>query len=220
METTLYNQKGKEAGKISIPESVFGVSWNADLVHQVVASMMTSARDPIAHTKTRGEVRGGGKKPWQQKGTGQARHGSTRSPIWVGGGVAHGPRKDKNFDRKINRKMKAKALFTILSKKFRDGEVLFVDGVSFDTPKSKEARETLSNLGSIKGFEALSTKRKNAAYIATDKKDINVEKSFGNFSNIAVEELRNVNPLTMMKYKYLVITNPALSLATLSTKLS
>lgn len=220
MEATLYNQKGKEAGKISLPESVFGLSWNADLVHQVVASMLTSARDPIAHTKTRGEVRGGGKKPWQQKGTGQARHGSTRSPIWVGGGVAHGPRNDKNFDRKINRKMKAKALFTIISKKMRDGEVLFVDSVSFTAPKSAEAREVLSNLGSIKGFETLATKRKNAAYIATDTKNTSVEKSFGNFSNIVVDELRNVNPVTIMNYKYLVITNPASSLATLSAKLS
>src|SRR3989344_5026421 len=102
METKLYNQKGDESGKIEIPESIFGLPWNADLVHQVVVSMMSSMRHPIAHTKTRGEVSGGGKKPWQQKGTGRARHGSTRSPIWVGGGVAHGPRNDKNFDRKVN----------------------------------------------------------------------------------------------------------------------
>jgi large subunit ribosomal protein L4 len=116
--------------------------------------------------------------------------------------------------------MKAKALFTIISKKLRDGEVLFVDSVSFTAPKSAEAREVLSNLGSIKGFETLATKRKNAAYIATDTKNVGVEKSFGNFSNIVVDELRNVNPVTIMNYKYLVITNPASSLATLSAKLS
>src|SRR4029078_6219347 len=98
----------------------FGLPWNADLVHQVISSLKTDARKPVAHTKTRGSVRGGGKKPWQQKGTGRARHGSIRSPLWVGGGVAHGPRNDKNFDRKVNKKMKAKALYTILSKKFKD----------------------------------------------------------------------------------------------------
>ena len=84
MESKIYNQKGAEAGKISLPEQVFGQPWNADLVHQVVASMRSDARVNLAHTKTRGEVRGGGKKPWKQKGTGQARHGSTRSPIWGG----------------------------------------------------------------------------------------------------------------------------------------
>jgi len=95
MDATIYNKEGKSAGKIALSEKAFGLSWNADLVHQVMVSMMSNARQPIAHTKTRGEVRGGGKKPWRQKGTGRARHGSTRSPLWVGGGVAHGPRNDK-----------------------------------------------------------------------------------------------------------------------------
>ena len=111
MEQKVYNQKGEEAGKIKLPESIFGVPWNADLVHQVVVAMTSSMRHSIANTKTRGEVSGGGKKPWQQKGTGRARHGSTRSPIWVGGGIAHGPRKEKNYDRKINKKARAKALW-------------------------------------------------------------------------------------------------------------
>jgi large subunit ribosomal protein L4 len=114
-------------GKTKLPEGLFGLPWNADLVHQVVVSMQSSARRGTAHAKTRGEVSGTGKKPWQQKGTGRARHGSRRSPIWVGGGVAHGPRKDKNYDRKVNRKMKDKALLTILSSKYKNGEVLFVD---------------------------------------------------------------------------------------------
>ncbi|MDE1941428.1 MAG: 50S ribosomal protein L4, partial [Patescibacteria group bacterium] len=114
MEATVYNQQGKSAGKISLPEDIFNVPWNADLVHEIVRLMNSNSRTPVAHTKTRGEVRGGGRKPWKQKGTGRARHGSTRSPIWVGGGVAHGPRNEKNYSRKINRKAKSKALFTIL----------------------------------------------------------------------------------------------------------
>ncbi|MCL5782115.1 MAG: 50S ribosomal protein L4, partial [Patescibacteria group bacterium] len=125
MEATIYNQSGKTSGKITLPEEVFGLSWNADLVHEVVRLMNSNARPNVAHAKTRGEVRGGGKKPWRQKGTGRARHGSTRSPIWVGGGVAHGPRNEKNYSRKINKQAKRKALFTILSKKFKDGEIMF-----------------------------------------------------------------------------------------------
>ncbi len=212
METTVYNQKGKEAGKIELPETVFGLSWNADLVHQVVVAMTSSMRDSIAHTKTRGEVRGGGKKPWQQKGTGRARHGSSRSPIWVGGGVAHGPRSDKNYDRKVNKKAKTKALYTILSKKFRDGEILVVDSLAFTAPKAKEAKVTLLSLSKVKGFEKLGTKPKNAAIIAIDKKYPEVIKSFGNFGNVSVEELRNINPVSVLNHKYLVITNPKESL--------
>ena len=218
METPIYNQKGESAGKINVPEAIFGVSWNADLVHQVVVAMQSNARHSIANTKTRGEVRGGGKKPWQQKGTGRARHGSTRSPLWVGGGVAHGPRADKNYARKINRKAKAQALFTILSKKFRDGEVLFIDSLKFAAPKAKDAKVTLAALAKIKGFEKLSTKPENAALIAIDKKYAELVKSFGNFGNVAVEELRTINPLSALNHKYIVIADPAVSLAALTAK--
>lgn len=212
MEQIVYNQKGKETGKIKLPESIFGLSWNADLVHQVVVSMMSSARHPIANTKTRGEVRGGGKKPWQQKGTGRSRHGSTRSPIWVGGGVAHGPRSDKNFDRKINKKAKAKALYTILSKKLRDGEILFIDTLSFTKPKASDAKETLLSFSKIKGFEKFATKPKNVAVITIDKKYPELVKSFKNFGNLEVEEFRTINPVSILNHKYLVIANPETSL--------
>lgn len=214
METKLHNQKGEEVGKLALPKDVFGLPWNADLVHTVVVSMMSSSRDPIAHTKTRGEVSGGGKKPWQQKGTGRARHGSTRSPIWVGGGVAHGPRNDKNYDRKINKKTKSKALYTILSRKFKDGELLFVDSISFDKPKTKDAKNVVESLAKVKGFEKFSTKPKNVAIIAMDKRSVNVNKSFGNFGNISVEEFRNINPVSVLNHKYLVIVNPKETLKT------
>ena len=104
LETEVYNQKGKAVGKLSLPDEIFGLKWNADLVHQVVVAMQANARIPVAHTKTRGEVSGTGKKPWRQKGTGRARHGSKRSPIWVGGGVAHGPRNEKDYKQKINKR--------------------------------------------------------------------------------------------------------------------
>lgn len=208
MEAKIYNSKGKEAGKITLPESIFGVKWNADLVHQTVSSIITNARVPYAHTKDRGEVRGGGKKPWKQKGTGRARHGSTRSPIWVGGGVAHGPRNDKNFDRKVNKKAKAKTLATILSAKYRDGEILFVESISFDAPKTKDAKEVIKNLSGVTGFDTLSTKRKNTAFVLTSSKDKNIEKSFSNFSNMDVKELRNVSALDLLSKKFLIIEKP------------
>jgi len=212
MEAIIYNQQGKNTGKITLPESVFGVPWNADLVHETIRLMNSNSRTNVAHTKTRGEVRGGGKKPWKQKGTGRARHGSTRSPIWVGGGVAHGPRKDQNYDRKINKKSKTKALFTILSRKYKDGEILFVDSVSMSAPKSKDAKGILTSLATIKGYEKLATKRANAAILAMDKKADAVSKSFRNFGNISVEEFRNINPVSVMNHAFLIVANPAESL--------
>jgi large subunit ribosomal protein L4 len=213
MEMKVYNQAGKETGTVKLPDDVFAVPWNADLVHQVVVSMTSNARTPVAHTKDRSEVRGGGRKPWQQKGTGQARHGSRRSPIWVGGG-AHGPRNDKNYEKKINRKMKAKALSVILSRKLKDNEIIFVDSINFAEPKTSQALGVVKSLGGIKGYERLANKRVNAAFIALSKKDRTVEKSFDNFGNIEVGEMRNLNPLQILNYKYLVIAEPAESLKT------
>lgn len=216
MEATLYNQKGTSAGKFSLPEGVFGVPWNADLVHEIVRLMNSNSRTNIAHTKTRGEVRGGGKKPWKQKGTGRARHGSTRSPIWVGGGVAHGPRNTQNYSRKINKKARTKAFYTILSKKWKEGEILFLDTLTMPTPKSKDAKAMLLSLATIKGFERLATKPKNAAIIATPSKLVSVEKSFRNFGNVSVEEFRNVNPVSLLNHTFLIIANPAEALKALT----
>jgi large subunit ribosomal protein L4 len=218
METTLYNQKGTSAGKFTLPKGIFDLPWNADLVHEVIRLMNSNSRTNIAHTKTRGEVRGGGKKPWKQKGTGRARHGSSRSPIWVGGGVAHGPRNTQNYDRKINKKTRTKALFTVLSRKFKDGEILFLDTVTFSVPKTQEAKNVLMSLSKIKGYEKLATKPANVALIAMDKKADTVTKSFRNFGNISIEEFRNINPVSIMNHKYLLITNPAESLKSLAGK--
>lgn len=219
LSSSVYDIKGKESGKIDLPQDVFGLPWNSDLVHQVVTSMESSQRKNIAHTKNRGEVSGGGKKPWQQKGTGQARHGSIRSPLWVGGGVTHGPRNDKNFLRKVNKKMKAKALYTILSKKYRDGQVLFLGDISFKEPKTKVAREILASLSKVGGFSDLLSKKKNSSLITLPEKNLNVEKSFRNFRNLVVDELRNINPGILLKYKYLVVANPEKGLPLISEKI-
>lgn len=214
MDAILYNIKGEKAGTINLPEALFNLPWNADLVHQVVTSMQQNARSPIAHTKDRGEVRGGGKKPWQQKGTGRARHGSTRSPIWKGGGVAHGPRNEKDFSRKINRQARQKALLVALSRKLKDNEIIFVDSLSLEAPKSKEAKQVMAGLGKA-GFVF---KNKNAALIALPSAHAPTQKSFSNFGNVTVEEVRNLNPVSVFAHKYLVIADPKSAIATLSKK--
>ncbi len=212
METAIYNLEGKKAGDITLPENVFGLKWNADLVKQVAVSLMSSKRKPVAHTKTRGEVRGGGKKPWKQKGTGRARHGSSRSPIWVGGGVTGGPRNDKNFVRKVSKTMRVQALRTLLSRKWRDGEILFADSLTLKQPKTREAIGALTSLSSIKGFERVFTKKKNATLLALATKDKKLERAFANLGNVEMIEARNLNPLLLLQYKYVIIENPKVSL--------
>jgi large subunit ribosomal protein L4 len=217
----VYSKDGKEVSTIALPESCFGLSWNADLVHQVITSLQTSARHPYAHARMRGEVRGGGKKPWQQKGTGQARHGSTRSPIWVGGGVAHGPRNDKNFDRKVNKKAKDKAIATILSKKVKDGEMIFVDSFGLEAPKTVAIKNILAKLATAEaGFGKLATKKYNAALIITPTVDKNMFLSTRNFKNLETQDVGSVNPINIAKYKYIILTSPKESVNLFAARLT
>lgn len=218
METISYNQKGTQAGKITLPNSVFGVKWNADLVHQVALAMQANKRAGTAHTKDRSEVSGGGKKPWAQKGTGRARHGSSRSPIWVGGGVTFGPRTDKDYSQKINKKMRTKALFTVLSKKLSLGKVLFVDTISLSEMKTKSAVEVISSLSKISGFERLSSKKPTTALIALSKADKLVEKSFANLPGITVGLAKDLNALDAMSFNHIVFVNPEEVVANLEAK--
>jgi len=220
MDTKIYSQDGKENGKVKLPETVFGVSWNPDLVHEVVTSMQSNARGSTAHTKDRSEVSGGGKKPWKQKGTGRARHGSRRSPIWTGGGVTFGPRNERSYSKKINKKVRAKALAITLSKKQADGEMIFVDALSFDAPKAAEAKKMVAALAKGSGVEALATKRNNAALIVLSGRDENTEKSFRNFGNMEVKSVKDINPVDLLTYKYVVVANPKDSLETLEARVS
>ena len=215
METKIYNIEGKEAGSIKLPENIFGLPWNADLVHDAVTIMQANARGNIAHTKNRGEVRGGGKKPWAQKGTGRARHGSTRSPIWKGGGVTHGPRNEKILSRKLNRQARQKALLVALSRKYKDGEVLFVDTLEMQAPKTSQAKQILTALSIHMGGSLL---KKNAALIALPRAQQATQKSFGNFGNIEMTEVRNLNPVSVLSAKYLIIAEPKSAIETLSGK--
>ncbi len=220
MDTKIYSQDGKESGKLTLPESVFGVAWNTDLMHEVVVSMQSNARSGTAHTKNRGDVRGGGKKPWKQKGTGRARHGSSRSPIWAGGGVAHGPRNERDFSKKINKNVRTKALAITLSKKWKDGEVIFVDTLALSAPKTADAKLIIKALSVAASVPTLVTKRKNTALFIISKRDENVEKSFRNFGNMDVSHVKDVNPIDLLTYKFLVVADAKDSLKALEARIN
>lgn len=217
MDAKIYNQKGKVAGDVSLPEKVFGAKWRSDLVHQVVESMRSNKRSGTADTKDRGEVRGGGKKPWKQKGTGRARHGSTRSPIWVGGGVTHGPLAEKNYKRKISKSMRAQALFSVLSKKFKDKEIVFVDTLAVSEIKTKAGVEVMNNLIKALDLKGLNTK-KPKVLMALNARNEKTEKTFRNIPILNIAFLKNLNPLDVLNYKYLLIENPVESVKFLESR--
>jgi large subunit ribosomal protein L4 len=218
MNAKIYSHTGSEVSTIALPAEVFGVVWNADLVHEVVIGMQGNARTSTAHTKGRGDVRGGGKKPWKQKGTGRARHGSSRSPMWVGGGVSHGPTNEKDYSVKINKKVRAKALATVLSKKLVDAEIIFVDSLALEAPKTAQGKEILKALAQATQQTSLVTKRKNTAVLVLPRRDVVAEKSFRNFGNIEVIQAKDVNPVDLLTYKYVVMVEPASTIEILNKR--
>ncbi|MCX6786921.1 MAG: 50S ribosomal protein L4 [Candidatus Kaiserbacteria bacterium] len=207
-EMPIFSMDGKKVGTIALPESIFGAPWRNDLVHQVTTAMQANMRQNRAHTKDRSEVSGGGKKPWKQKGTGQARTGSSRSPIWRHGGVTFGPRSERDYGEKINRKMRMSALVSVLSRKAKDGEIILVDAFSFAAPKTATAKNALISLAKSSAAASLITKKKNAALLALADYNEKVIKSFHNIGSVMTEETRNLNPLNVMAHKYLIIEKP------------
>ena len=196
MFVSTYNQKGEEIGKMELPDEIFGVKMNANLLHQAVVAQMANMRQVIAHTKGRGEVRGGGKKPWRQKGTGRARHGSRRSPLWVGGGVTFGPTKYRNFEKKINKKMKQKAVLIALSGKAQDGELIVLDKIELSAPKTKEMAAVVGKL--VPGVEK--------ALLMLPKKHETIQRAGRNIADFKVSNVWNINVLDILNHKYLVLT--------------
>lgn len=137
MKVTVYNQQAQSVGEVELNDKIFAVKPSLHLMAESVRTQQSNARKGLAHTKTRGEIRGGGKKPWKQKGTGRARAGSTRGPIWRHGGVALGPRSDRNWELKINKKAKRKALFMALSDKVKEGQFIIIDDIKLEAAKTK-----------------------------------------------------------------------------------
>ena len=146
MRLDVYSIDNEKVDTIELPNGLFEYKWKPELVHQAVTAILANRRTPVAHTKDRSEVRGGGKKPWRQKGTGRARHGSIRSPLWTGGGVTFGPRKEKIYAKKISKKMKQAALLSAISKKIKDGEVKIVNFFNFEKPKTGYVTRSLEKL--------------------------------------------------------------------------
>ncbi len=220
MEATIYNQKGKSSGKISLPENVFGLSWNGDLVHQVLTALSANRRPTVADTKGRSEVRGGGKKPWQQKGTGRARHGSSRSPIWKGGGVTHGPLSEKDYSQKINKKMANKALGVLLSKKMKDNEVMFVDAIDLKNISTKDAFAVVQSLSSVPMFDKLAKARKPKAYLVFDTPNRSLHLSFRNIPSVSVGTMSSLDTLEIANRQYVIFVGAEKAVETLSGKIT
>jgi large subunit ribosomal protein L4 len=193
VKVNIYNQEGRVAGDLELNEKHFGVKVDPALVHQVVIAQEANARHPIAHTKTKGEVRGGGKKPWKQKGTGRARQGSTRNPQWVGGGVAFGPRSDRNFTTKVNRKVKQKALFMALSDKVADQKFVVLDGFTYTEPKTKTAAAMIKTLPISR-----------RALMVLPKSDATLLRMVRNLKNVKLVTVNSLNVADVVKHPTLV----------------
>ncbi len=191
----------KEEIKTDLPEDIFDVPMNTDLLHQVIVSQMANKRYNIAHSKDRSEVSGGGIKPWRQKGTGRARHGSIRSPIWIGGGVTHGPTKDKIFKKKLPKKIKRKGLFIALSDKARNNLIKVVDNLKIEEIKTKKAIEMLEGLG-IKG----------SCLIVLPKIDNNIILSTRNIPKVNTIQAKDINCLDVVSSKYLLIDKESIEI--------
>ncbi len=204
MELPLYNQNAENIGTIELADNVFGLPMNQDLLHQVITSQMSNKRQVLAHTKGRGEVRGGGKKPWKQKGTGRARHGSTRSPIWRSGGVTGGPTKEKNFKKDINKKMMQKALKVALSSKARDGQLFILDALTIEKPKTKEMDGVMKKFTTILG-------RLNNVLLVTPTDSAMLYKSARNLPYLDTIEARNLNPLILLEANRVIISKESLA---------
>jgi len=211
----VYNIAHEKVGSVSLDEAVFAAEVKEHLFHAVVRWQLAARRQGTHATRRRAEVSGGGKKPWAQKGTGQARHSSTRSPIWRHGGITFGPRSDRDYSEKINKKMRMGALLSVLSRKAKDGEIILVDKFAFAEPKTAQAKTTLAKLAAAAGAATLASKKKNAALLALAGYDKNTIKSFNNFGSVMTEEARNLNPLNVMTSKYLVIEKPEETFAAL-----
>ena len=202
IQVDLYNADGSIAGKAELPEAMFGKKWNPDLVHQVLVALESNARRPLAHAKGRGEVRGGGKKPWRQKGTGRARHGSIRSPLWKGGGVTHGPQKERNFEKKINKKMRRAALFSVLSRKASEHELRIVRSFDVSLPKTKLVAALLGAL--------LGTGTPSALIIPAKEGAAMFRRAARNLTGAARIAPDVMNVRDLLRHKYVVIEEPAL----------
>lgn len=200
LSVTVYNQAGRKVASEELPEDIFGLKRNDDLVHQVYTIKLGNRRKPYAHTKDRSEKRGGGRKPWRQKGTGRARHGSIRSPLWKGGGVTFGPRNERVFSKRINKKMHQKALSTVLSSKMHEGTLYIIDSLNFSDPKTKNG---------VQLFDQLNKARSSSLVLGT-RDDKNFVRVFKNIPYAKPTNISRINIVDMLHNKNCVFSKDAL----------
>ena len=200
MKTDVYDKTAKKVGTVELPDRLFGRSWNPDLVHQSVRTQALNKRRNIAHAKDRSEKRGGGKKPWRQKGTGRARHGSIRSPIWRGGGATHGPLKERSFKLKLNKKMRQGAMFSVFSKRVEEGEVKVIDSLVMDGPKTKELSGVLDNF----------TEKKMSFLIIPSPENRNVYRASRNIKGVKSLDAKSLNVYDLLRYKNILLEKGAI----------
>lgn len=195
----VYNQKGKEIKKRDIPENIFGVLIKPGLVQEMVVAHAANSRVATAHTKTRAEISGGGKKPWKQKGTGRARHGSTRSPIWRKGGITFGPRSNRNYSKKVNTKAKRAALAMVLTDKVANKKLIILDAFTIEKPKTKEVAQAL------KAFPKL-----RSVLLVLAGEHANFVRASRNLQNISLSSPANLNVYDAVLGDGIMMTEPAL----------
>ncbi|MBI5421142.1 MAG: 50S ribosomal protein L4 [Parcubacteria group bacterium] len=204
MKADLYNSMGAVIGTIDASDRVFGVKWNGDLMRQVLNTYEANERRPLAHTKGRGEVSGGGKKPWKQKGTGRARVGSNRSPIWRKGGITHGPIKDKDYHKALPKKMARKATVMALSQKLRDNELKFISGMDYVEAKTKVTATLLKPFADLK--------KKNQLLVVVHEKKEALNRSLNNIKAADWVLASDLNAKKLIGHRNIIVLQDALAL--------
>ena len=190
----VYNIEGKKVNDVELKEDIFGIIPNEELVHSVIVNYLANQRQGTQSTKTRAEVRGGGKKPWRQKGTGRARQGSIRAPHWVGGGIALGP-KPRSYSYKLNKKERRLDIKSCLSSKVIENELTVVDKFEFNEIKTKEVAKMLNNL-----------KLEGKTLILLPEKNEIIQKSARNIKGVKTLSVNTINAYDLVNYKNLVVT--------------
>lgn len=194
----LFNQNGSEVGNLELNENIFAANVNADALHQVVVALLANKRQGTQSAKTRAEVRGGGIKPWRQKGTGRARQGSIRSPQWSGGGIVFAP-KPRDYRVSTPKSMRKVAMVSALTSKVQEGEMIVLESLSFEAPKTKNMIEVL------KAFDAKKT------LIITAESNEVLYKSARNLEGVQIMPVNNINVYDLLKFEKLIITKEAVS---------
>lgn len=199
----LYSIDGNKKGDLNLEDSLFAVKINPAVVHEAIVAQTSASRSPIAHTKTRADVAGTTKKPWKQKGTGRARHGSRRSPIWIGGGITFGPRSDRNFEVKMNKQARRKALAMVLSDKVASERFIAVEDFQGEG-KTKALSQTLGRLPTA-GKKTL---------IVTTPENKMVSRAARNLPGVSTLPANALNIVDLLRFDYVLMTEPAVTMVT------